>query len=447
MEFHGEGSGIGPLTWGQQDIWLTMQRTGRTLNIGGVMPLPTGRQLTEIETVLRFVMSRHQALRTRLKLNAPDLPRQVVASEGEISLHVVDIGADDDPVEAAEELRRSYEDEPFDYEQEWPVRMGVVRQRDMLTHLVVQYCHLAVDGLGIQAIIRDLSNMDDETAAVQGLRPLELAEIQATPSGLRHSEKSLHYWENLLRHIPAQRFNGSSDRRVPRFWELFCYSPAMHLAMKLIAARTQVDTTQVLLAAYAVAMARVTGRNPSVAQVIVSNRFRPGFGSAVAALSQPSLCVVDTADATFDEVVGRAWRASTAGNLHGYYDPRRHRELIQRVAHERGEDIDISCFVNDRRNEPPPRQDDPLPTPDDIQAALPRTTLRWDRTQETYDGRFYLQVDAGPDANVPGRVNPRESQLPAVYFAIWADTHLIAPQDVEAIARGLEGLLVDEAKP
>lgn len=447
MEFHGEGSGIGPLTWGQQEIWHTMQRTGRTLNIGGVMPLPTGRRLKEIESVLRFVMSRHQSLRTRLKLNATELPQQVVASSGEISLHVVDIGADDDAVAAAERLRRSYEDRPFDYEHEWPVRMGVVRRADVLTHLVVQYCHVAVDGLGIQAIIRDLSNMDDETAEVQGLRPLELAQIQATPAGLRHSEKSLHYWENLLRSIPPQRFNGSSDRREPRFRELFCYSPAMHLAMKLIAARTQVDTTQVLLAAYAVAMGRVTGRNPSVAQVIVSNRFRPGFGPAVAALSQPSLCVIDTADATFDEVVGRAWRASTAGNLHGYYDPRRHRELLRRVARERGEDIDISCFVNDRRNEPPPRQDDPLPTVADIDAALPRTTLRWDRTQQTYDGRFYLQVDAGPDANVPGRVNPRESQLPAVYFAIWADTHFLAPRDTEAFARELEGLLVEAAKP
>jgi hypothetical protein len=112
---------------------------------------------------------------------------------------------------------------------------------------------------------------------------------------------------------------------------------------------------------------------------------------------------------------------------------------------ERGEDIDISCFVNDRRTQPPPRPEDPMPSAEEIKAALSRTTVRWDRSQDTYDGRFYLQVDSAPDANVPGRINPREAQLPAVYFAIWADTHFLAPQDIEAIAGQLEGSLVDAA--
>jgi hypothetical protein len=250
----------------------------------------------------------------------------------------------------------------------------------------------------------------------------------------------LRYWEKLLRSIPAQRFGPSADRRRPRFQELLCYSPATHLALRAVAARTRFDTGQVLLAAYAVAMARVTGRNPSVAQVIVSNRFRPGFGQAVAALSQPSLCVIDTADAGFDEVVARAWRASTAGNLHAYYDPERHRAMVHRIGEERGEKIDISCFVNDRRGQAP--SDDPPPTAGEIRAAVAHTSLRWDRAQETFDGRFYLQVDAAPDANVPGRVNPREAGLPAVYFAVWADTHFLAPQDVEAFARELEATLV-----
>jgi len=443
--FHGEGSGIGALTWGQQEIWNTIQRTGRTLNIGGVMRLPEGRQLKEFESLLRFVITRHQALRTRLKLDATAPPQQIVESSGEICLQVLDIDADDDPDTAAERLRGSYEDKPFDYAHEWPVRMGVVRQAGELTHLVVQYCHLAVDGQGIQAIVRDLANMDDATATVQGIRPLELAQMQASPLGRHHSEKSLRYWENLLRGIPAQRSGGSTDHREPRFWELFCYSPAMHLALRAIAARTKVDTSHVLLAAYAVAVARITGRNPSVAQVIVSNRFRPRFAPAVAALSQPSLCVIDTAGAGFDEVVGRAWRASTAGNLHAYYDPRQHREMMARLARERGEDIDISCFVNDRRDQPPPRPDDPLPTRGEILTALERTTLRWDRRQATFDGRFYLQVDSAPDTNVPGRINPREAQLPAVYLAIWADTHFLAPQDIEAVARKLESQLVQAA--
>lgn len=453
VPFHGEGAGVGELTWGQQEIWSSMRRTGHTFNIGGTMPLAAGTPVEEIATILRFMVSRHQALRTRLVFDGPSgsagFPQQVVAESGEIPLHVVDVDAGDDAAEAAEALRSRYELTPFDYANEWPVRMGVIRHRSTLTHLVVQYCHVAVDGFGIEAIVRDLAHLDPATgggtAPVQGVRPLELARIQATPAGRRHSEKSLRYWENLLRTIPAQRFGESTDRREPRFWEIFCYSPAMHLAMLSIAARTRVDTTYVLLAAYAVAVARVTGRSPSVTQVVVSNRFRPGFAEAVSQLSQPSICVIDVADSTFDEVVGRAWNAATGSYLHGYFDKTEHGELLERLGRERGEPVDVSCFVNDRRNLPGLQPGDRLPTEEEVRAALARTTLRWDRKQPTYGGTFFLQVDSGPDANVPGRMIPAEQELPAVYFAIWADTHRLSPADIEACARELEAVTVEAA--
>ncbi|MFC7483555.1 hypothetical protein ACFQX7_31015 [Luedemannella flava] len=45
------GHGEAELTWGQQGIWLTMARTGRTMNIGGAMPLPAGTPLSEMTTL------------------------------------------------------------------------------------------------------------------------------------------------------------------------------------------------------------------------------------------------------------------------------------------------------------------------------------------------------------------------------------------------------------
>ena len=42
VPFHGEGSGVGDLTWGQLEIWQTIQRTGRSLNIGGAIPMAAG---------------------------------------------------------------------------------------------------------------------------------------------------------------------------------------------------------------------------------------------------------------------------------------------------------------------------------------------------------------------------------------------------------------------
>jgi hypothetical protein len=452
IRFTGEGSGTGELTWGQLGIWETIRATGRTMNIGGVMPLPEGTPVEEIAGVLRFAVERHQALRTLLRFDParPDAPlRQTVVASGTVSLLVMDLDDGDDAAAAAETLRARYEFTPFDYAREFPVRMGVIRQAGALTHLVVQYCHIAVDGLGIDAIVRDLAFRDPATgsaaAPVRGVRPLDLAAAQASAAGRRQSEKSLRYWEKLLADLPPRRFGPSRDPQEPRFWELLCYSPALHLALRSISARTGADGSHVLLGAYAVALARVTGRNPSVAQVIVSNRFRPGFADAVAQLSQTGLSVIDVADCVFDDVVARAWKAATAAYMHGYYDGAAHRRLLREVAERRGEPVDLSCFVNDRRGAVPPAPGEPLPTEQDLRAALPRTRLRWDRKLPTYDGSFYLHVDSAPDTNVPGRDVPDERELPAVYFAIWADTHQLAPAQIQACARELEAVAVEAA--
>jgi hypothetical protein len=465
VPFRGEGSGVGELTWGQQEIWHTIQRTGRTLNIGGALPMPAGTSAEEIATMLRFWVGRHQSLRSRLRFVSvedppPDgpersvvagvRPQQVVAESGEMTLHVVDVDDDDDPASAAEALRVSFEVPPFDYPNEWPVRMGVVRRSGAVTHMVVQYCHLAVDGGGIEAMVQDLAHLDRATgegsAPVPGMSPLELARVEGTPAGRRASDKSLRYWEGLLRGVPTQRFGESGDKREPRFWELSCYSPAMHLAMQSIAARTRTNTTHVLLAAYAVALARVTGRHPSVAQTVVSNRFRPGYAQVVGQISQPGLCVVDVADSTFDEVVGRSWKAVTSAALRGYYHPASHRELLDRLSAERGERIDISCFVNDRRVGAEPQPGDRLPTEEEVRAVLSQSTFQWDRKQPVFDATLFLQVDSGPDLNAPGRSSRTAEQgSPAVFLAIWADTHYMSPADVEAFARAMEAITVQAA--
>lgn len=434
----GTGTGVdtGPLTWGQWEIWQTMRRTGRTLNIGGTVALAPDTTVAGLAATLGRVVGRHQAFRTRLRLSG-GTPQQIVSASGTVNLDIVPSPAGDAEA-AAEALRLRYEFTPFDLETEFPVRWGVVTVDDAPSHLVVQYSHLAVDGFGIEALIRDLPNVDADAAdaaPVAGVRPLELAHRQALPAERRHSAKSLRHWEAVLRDLPAARFGTSDDPRTPRFWELVCHSPALHLALQVVAARTGVETGHVLLAAYGVALSRVTGRAPSVAQVLVSNRFRPGFADAVCHLTQPGICVIDV-DGDLDTIARRVWRSATSAYLHGYFDPADHRAMLDRLAVDRGEPIDISCFVNDRRGAAAAVPAE-LPTAERIRAVLPDTTLRWDRTLPTYDGTFYLQVDAGD--------GPSDGSSGAVDLAIWADTHRLSPAQIEACARGIESAAVDAA--
>ncbi|HEY5360694.1 MAG TPA: hypothetical protein VIJ82_23940 [Streptosporangiaceae bacterium] len=226
--FEGEGSGVGELTWGQYDIWPSMQSQGSSFSIGGVLPLPPGTTVQDVAADLRFIAGRHPSLRTRLRFDDDGRACQVLASSGEIPLEVID--ADDaEPAQAAAALHRRWDETVFDYAGEWPIRWGVTVSRGAVTHPVSVICHLAADGAGVLALLADLNGRDPVTGLAKGpvraIQPLEQARLQATPSALRQSDVALRYCERLLRTIPARRFPDSADPRRPRFWQVFLNSP------------------------------------------------------------------------------------------------------------------------------------------------------------------------------------------------------------------------------
>ena len=450
VTFRGQGSGVGELTWGQLGILRASQRNGKTMNLVWPMPLSAGTPLAEIVAMLRFQVSRHPALRTRLRFadgpSGERQPRQVIAESGEVPLHIVDIGDDDDPVAAAEELRSRYELAYFDYEHEFPVRMGVIRQSAALKQIVVGYSHVMVDGGGLDALNQDLmKNLDrgtgEPTAPPEGLHPLELARKQGGPAARRQSERAIQYWADQLERLPAWQHEEPASPGEPRFAELVMYSPAMELAMRAVGARTGADGTGVLLAAYSAAVARVFRRNPSVAQIVTSNRFRPGLAGMVSQVSQHGICVVDAADASFDEIVARAQKAVTTASFYAYYDPLARDRLLDEIAARGGRPLDISWCLNDRRAMSGPVDGD-VSTEAELTPMLPHTKLYWDRNEPASDGTLFLHVDSHP--LLVDRQGLAEG-LPAVYMQVWADTWHFAPDQVEALAREMEAVVVSAA--
>jgi hypothetical protein len=459
VEFHGEISGVGELTWGQMGIWRRTQETGRTMNVVVIMPLPPDLTLAVTVAAVRFVVSRHPALRTRLRFveepSGVRRPQQVVADTGQLPIQLVDIDGDEDAAAVAEQLRSRYELTWFDYENEFPVRMGVVRQSGALIYLVAGYSHVVTDGGGLEALARDFAHFDQDTGEAHGaapvLDPLKLAQTQHSPAGRRQNDKSLRYWAAQLDRLqPAWRLPRPAESVDPRYRELVLYSPSMELGLRAITARTRTASTYALLAAYAVAVARVMRRNPNVAQIVVNNRFRPGFADAVAQVSESGICVVDVADATFDEVVGRALTAVTSASLHAYYDTRECDRLLDETEARRGTPLDISWHINDRRGILNPDADGhpPMLAQPELAAAmrdaLPRTKLYWDRRSPIFDGTLFIQVDSRPAPAVPGRAQLDEG-LPAVYLEVWVDMHHFAADTIEALVREMESVVVAAA--
>jgi len=432
VPFEGPGGGVGRLTWGQQKVWTLMQQAGTSLSMGGAVPVTDGRTIRDLAAELGFFMCRYASLRTRILPAQDDGVTQEVSGSGVAVLGVLDVADDDDPGLVASRLAEQWDATPFDHEREWPIRMAALVARGVVSHVVVTISHVATDGAGIAVMLAELRERDPisgEPKNPAAIGPLELAELQSTPSGRRQSEASLRHWERILRSIAPLRFGPYADRGEPRYRRAFFESRAVHTASKAVAARVGGTEASVLLAGYAVAVARLTGVDPAVIQVVVSNRFRPGLADVSHPLSVNGLFMVDVAGASFDEVVNRTQRALAQCSKYAYYDPQALEELRARIDRERGEAVELSCLFNDRRlGLGAGDQAEPAPSRQELEAARGKSTLRWGEPFPSYLDKLMVQVAATEEA---------------VELEVQVDTHHVSTDDVRALMLDLESLLVD----
>src|SRR5688500_9746774 len=203
IHFAGEGSGVAEMSWGQLEIWGAMQRQRTMMPLPLIEPLAPGTTLQDVADWLRYLLSRHQAMRTRLEPRPDGPPRQVLHSSGTIAIDVVEAG-DDDPADVAQrmlEWRDQYVECDYDVAREWPVFLTVITKDGAPTHRLITICHIVVDAFGAVALGADLA----ERAAggpgkpVTAMQPLAQALWQQSPEGQRHSKAVLRHWEDVLR--------------------------------------------------------------------------------------------------------------------------------------------------------------------------------------------------------------------------------------------------------
>jgi hypothetical protein len=433
VAFEGEGEGEGELAFGQLGLWQAIVNSGSSRTVAHVAEPDPGTTVADVADMLGFMVGRHQSLRTHLLLRESGPPRQRVSAAGEIPLLVVDAGADD-PAEVAEALSEHWQAVSFAYETEWPVRMGAVVADGTVTHVVTVILHTSIDAFGLSALAADIGARDPVTGAAAGpvtaLSPLAQAAREATPAGRRQNELSLRHLERVLRTAPTRLFGEPRYDGEPGYDMLRYRSRAISMALHAVAARDRVADSPALLAAFLVAVGRVTGVNPLVTIMLVNNRFRPGYADAVCALIKVSPFVLDVAGLTVGEAVGRA--AGKALNVYknAYYDAYEQVELVKRVERERGEEFDLSCYYNDRRQRDRVHAGVAPPAAEEIRAALADSELSWKRAVTIPRAKLYLSLDDPPGA---------------VELVLSADTRYFSRTDLAELARTIEEAAVQAA--
>lgn len=440
VPFSGTGAGTAPLTWGQKAILKDMRETGWTHNASGAHIVPEGLTVEAIAAEWGHLMSTFPALRMRLGLDEQGRPCQVITEAGEISLGIFDVADDADPGEKSYHLWYDWLLTPFDLYQDWSMRMGVVRHRGVPAWRPWTINHVVVDGSSISLLMAEIG-LGGETVKSTGdprtIGVLELGHREQTPAVRRISDRAMGYWEARLRSIPPLTFGEPTHpegRQGKRYWHGTCGSPAAYLAMLAIARRTKSDTSRVLQAIIATAIARVTEITSLTAKVIVSNRFRPGLAETIAALSQDSLLTINVADATLDEVIFRARQASMVAAKYAYYDPDQLDALTARLDRERGYPARVSCRLNDRRMHTRRDADEAARdcevTMEQIEQLLPKSFISWDGTVDHLPEQAFITV---------------EDHEETVYLQVIFDMACFTEAEVEALLRGVEEVAIEAA--
>jgi len=402
VAFAGAGDGEGELAFGQLGLWQSIEESGTSKTVAHIGVAEPGTTVAAVADMLGFVVGRHQSLRTTLVLRGPGRPpRQRVSAAGEIALLVV--AADGaDPAVVAAALRERWKREPFAYETEWPVRMGAVTVDGVVTHVVTVILHTSIDGFGLAALLADVRARDPVSGApagpVAGRTPLEQAAMEASPEGRRQNERSLRYLERVLRAAPAGLF-GPPRHDVARDHVMLRYrSPAIAKAIQAVAVRERFVDSPALLTAFVVGVGRVTGVDRLATMLLVSNRFRPGYADSVSALMKVAPFVLDLAGRTVGDAVRAAIGKTLCAYRNAYYDPYEQETLIARIGRERGEEMDLSCFYNDRRARDRLHAGTTPASAAEIRAALADTELSWRQEPSIPRMKLYLSVDDPPGA-------------------------------------------------
>jgi hypothetical protein len=123
-------------------------------------------------------------------------------------------------------------------------------------------------------------------------------------------------------------------------------------------------------------------------------------------------------------------RASIRTYKNAYFDLFLWRDLIARVARERGEEIELGTYHNDRPSQHTAGDPGRLPTSAEIEAARGHTAPpAWTELQH-FNERLMVTIDDTPDT---------------VALLVYADTHYVAKEEMAALAVEMEALAVAAA--
>ncbi len=334
VHFSGSTERSGPLSMGQADMLEWALSSDEPTNLGSVWQLPAGTTATAVVDALEQLLLRHESLRTKVRLD-PE-PVQLIASAGEIACTVYENF--DSESGFADDLTQAWRAQPFDFEHDLPLRAAIVTTATVPTCVVIVLPHLAVDMTSIALLGREFTELvaGRPLPAPRYTQPVDLAELEREPSGLRRAESAAKHWESQLRRAPRNMLNAPgpvAECRPQPF--LVVQSRAAAASLLKLSARTNASRTSLVLSAVCGLLGYYVSQTTCLLVSVSSQRLRPELLNYIGPLSRDALMAVDVDMTSFDQLARRLQqRAMFAYAKAG--DQTQLGTMIERIDHERG---------------------------------------------------------------------------------------------------------------
>lgn len=436
IQFTGGRQGTAAATWGQYSIWTEMEAIAPhhdRYNVPVEAHYEHGIDLGQACRAVHHAVAFHESLRTRLSPVTSTSLEQVLAGTLRLPVRVIEVSRLGSPRLAAQELRDQLRRDAFDVRESWPVRVGMICQegRVYYTELIVSH-HAADEWAALRLRDTLLSTTAARSAQDQkSLQPYDEAEFQESAQGQRICAAAEDHWRNTLRRAPLGALrSGLAASDMPRHQRVWLTSIALPPALEQFRSVCGVSSSTVLLAAFVAAIATVADGESPALLVQAHNRFRRDLRSMVGTVTMPGIFLMNASKRPFSEMVLEAWQQVLQTYRFAYYDKRRIDAVKSAVERERSGTIDLSCWLNDRRTDPAPRQF-VQPRAKDMARRLKLTKVELPAPLEKHG-----------DTTIAMRVN---DVMGAIRIELIADNQTFPTAQLQTMLREMELMVVENA--
>ncbi|MBB5940179.1 non-ribosomal peptide synthetase, partial [Streptomyces zagrosensis] len=313
-----------PLTFGQHRLWfLDRMHPGSDEWVAPLfLRLPAGTAADTVQRALDALEARHEALRTRYRLNG-EAPHQLVVAPQPVELRVEEASEVDLAGLFGEQFRRGFDltDGPL-----W--RAMLVRLPTGGPALLVTTHHICTDGWSTVLLERELRELcvAFEEAREPELDPLpvqyaDYAAWQAARSDDPVLDRQLDYWKTALDGLPELQLHTDRPRPAQRDGRgagvRFSVPAGLADALSGIGRRHGATPYVTLLAGFAALLSRHSGQDDFGIGSPVTGRLRPEIQNTVGFFLNSLVMRCDlTGDPTFTELLQRTKNTAMAGFGH-----------------------------------------------------------------------------------------------------------------------------------